>query len=312
MHDIVALIRDFGLIVVFVAVLLESLGFPLPSFAILLVAAGASFDARHTFPWNVLGAAFGAGIICDVLWYWAGRRFGYRLLRTLCRISISPDSCVQRTEAVFTRWGSATLVVARFVPGLSVVAQPLAGIVRRPRGSFLFYDGLGLLLWAGTAVSLGVVFSTAIDDVLDVLSRFGSLGAVIVLGIFALWVARKFAQRSALLRRLRMDRIAVGELKALIDAGAAPLILDVRPAEVQRLQGVIPGAIAISEKLLPSLAIPADSGSEIVVYCDCPNEASAVSIARALMKRGYERVRPLHGGAEAWRAAGFTLQVNAP
>jgi len=311
MHDIAALIRHFGLAVVFVAVLLESLGLPLPSFAIVLVAAGASFEDRHALPWNVLGAAFGAGIVCDIFRYWAGRHYGYRLLRTLCRISLSPDSCVQRTESVFTRWGSATLLVARFVPGLSVVAQPLAGIVRRPRASFLFYDGIGLMLWAGVAVSLGVVFSTAIDDILDVLSRFGMFGAVIVVGIFLLWLARKIEQRRTLLRRLRMDRISVEELKDMIDTGAAPVILDVRPIEVQQRQGVIPGAIVISEEMLPSLALPPDSRREIIVYCACPNEASAVSIARALLKRGYERVRPLRGGAEAWSAAGLALVISA-
>lgn len=310
MHDIVALIRHFGLVVVFVAVLLESLGLPLPSFAIVLVAAGASFDDKHALPWDVLGAAFGAGMVCDVFWYWAGRRYGYRLLYTLCRISLSPDSCVQRTESVFTRWGSATLLVARFVPGLSVVAQPLAGIVRRPRASFLMYDGMGLLLWAGAAVSLGVVFSAAIDDVLDTLSRFGILGAVIIFGALVLWLIRKAEQRRALLRQLSMDRISVEELKGLIDSGMAPMILDVRPNEVQQRQGVIPGAIAISEELLPSLALPPDSRREIVVYCACPNEASAASIARALMKRGYDRVRPLRGGAEAWREAGLTLVVS--
>jgi membrane protein DedA with SNARE-associated domain/rhodanese-related sulfurtransferase len=311
MHDIAALIRHFGLAVVFVSVLLESLGLPLPSFAIVLIAAGASFDERHTLPWDVMGAAFGAGICCDLFWYWAGRRYGYRLLHTLCRISLSPDSCVKRTESVFARWGSATLLVSRFVPGLSVVAQPLAGVVRRPGASFLLYDGLGLLLWAGVAVGLGVTFSTAIDDVLDVLSRFGMLGAVIVLGLFALWLGRKLAQRHVLLRRLRMDRITVDELKALIESGEAPLIFDVRASEEQQQHGVIPGAIATSENLLPSLALPADSRREIVVYCACPDEASAVSIAHALMKRGYERVRPLRGGADAWRAAGFTLTVLA-
>jgi membrane protein DedA with SNARE-associated domain/rhodanese-related sulfurtransferase len=309
MHEIVELVRHFGLIVVFVAVLLESLGLPLPSFALVLVAAGASFDEKHALPWDVLAAAFGAGFVCDVFWYWAGRRHGYRLLHILCRISLSPDSCVQRTESVFTRWGSATLLVARFVPGLSVVAQPLAGIVRRPPASFLFYDGLGLLLWAGTAVGLGVAFSTAVDDILDALSRIGVFGAAIVFGAFALWLARKAAQRHLLIRRLRMDRISVEELKGLIDSGSSPIILDVRPNEVQ-LKGIIPGAIAVSEQTLPSLALPPDSRREIVVCCACPNEASAATIARALMKRGYERVRPLRGGAEAWQEAGLALAVN--
>jgi membrane protein DedA with SNARE-associated domain/rhodanese-related sulfurtransferase len=307
MHDISLLIRNSGLIVVFVAVLCEGLGLPIPSFAFVLIATGSVYETGSASPAQVALVAFCAGASTDLFWYWAGRRFGYRLLGVLCRVSISPDSCVQRTESIFTRWGSSTLVVARFVPGLSVVAQPLAGAVRQSLRSFLVYDSLGLLIWIGSAVALGIIFSSAVDDVLDTLSRYGSVGALLAVTALALYIFYRIARRQLFIRRLRMDRISVSELNALIQEGKAPLILDVRPDEVQTRQGVIPGALAVTREGLHGFSISAEGISEIVVYCACPNEASAVSIARLLVERGFKRVRPLRGGAEAWLEAGFGL-----
>src|ERR1700751_3357269 len=119
MHDIGSLIRDFGLVVVFAAVFAEGLGLPIPSFAFVLVAAGSLYEAGRASPAEVILVAFAAGLLADLLWYWAGWRFGYRLLGLLCRVSISPDSCVQRTESVSARVGASTLIVSRFRVGLS-------------------------------------------------------------------------------------------------------------------------------------------------------------------------------------------------
>lgn len=307
MHGISLLIRDFGLVVVFAAVFAEGLGLPIPSFAFVLIAAGSLYESGRASPVEVTLVAFAAGLLADLFWYWAGRRFGYRLLGVLCRISISPDSCVQRTESVFARWGSSTLIIARFVPGLSVVAQPLAGAVRQALRSFLIFDSLGLMIWIGSAVALGVIFSAAVDDVLDKLSQYGTRGALMVVVALLLYILYRITQRQLFIRRLRMDRISVHELNNLIREGKAPMILDVRPEEVQTQRGVIPGAVAVSKETLHKLPPSPEGIVEIVVYCACPNEASAVSIARSLMERGYKRVRPLHGGAEAWTEAGFAL-----
>jgi membrane protein DedA with SNARE-associated domain/rhodanese-related sulfurtransferase len=306
-HDISSLIRHHGLVIVCLSVLGEGLGLPVPSFAFVLVAAASLYESGDA-PLIELGAlAFLAGLAADVIWYAAGRRYGYRLLGTLCRISMSPDSCVQRTESIFMRWGSSTLVVARFVPGLSVVAQPLAGAIRQAWTSFLLYDSVGLILWTGSALALGVIFSSAVDDVLDTLSRYGTVGALLVLTALALYVAYKIARRHLYIRHLRMNRISVAELNQMIEDGNAPMILDVRPKEVQQAQGVIPGAIAVTRETLDGIPASPEGATEIVVYCACPNEASAVFIAKHLIDRGFRRVRPLDGGAEAWAAAGFAL-----
>lgn len=307
MHDISSLIRHHGLLIVWLSVLGEGLGLPVPSFAFVLVAAGSMYASGGAALVELGVIAFVAGLAADLVWYVAGRRFGYRLLGALCRISMSPDSCVQRTESIFMRWGSSTLVVARFVPGLSVVAQPLAGAIRQAWTPFLLYDSVGLILWTGSALALGVIFSSAVDDVLDALSRYGTAGAMLVAMALACYVIYKLVRRHLFIRHLRMNRISVGELNQLIEDGKAPMILDVRPNEVQQAQGVIPGAIAVTRETLDSIPASAAGADEIVVYCACPNEASAVFIAKHLIERGFRRVRPLHGGAEAWLAAGFAL-----
>jgi rhodanese-related sulfurtransferase len=188
-----------------------------------------------------------------------------------------------------------------------VVAQPLAGAVRQALRSFLIFDSLGLMIWTGSAVALGVIFSSAVDDVLDTLSQYGTRGALMVVLALLLYIFYRIAQRQLFIRRLRMDRISVHELNELMSEGKAPMILDVRPEEVQARRGVIPGAVAVSKETLHKIPASPEGVMEIVVYCACPNEASAVSIARLLIERGYKRVRPLRGGADAWAEAGFAL-----
>src|SRR5207248_4970357 len=95
-----------------------------------------------------------------------GRHSGYRFLKTLCRISLSPDSCVRDTEARFERWGLKSLLFAKFIPGFSTVAPPLAGAARQGRLAFLVYDAIGALLWAGSGVAAGRLFFRGIERVL--------------------------------------------------------------------------------------------------------------------------------------------------
>ena len=154
---------------------------------------------------------------------------------------------------------------------------------------------------------LGAVFSGAVDKVLATLSHFGRLGIALALGAIALFLAYKWFRRRLFIRSLRMARITVDELRALMQSGAAPMILDVRPTEVQKREGIIPGAIQVSYGALDSLAISFASAADVVVYCACPNEASAVTVARQLVTKGARRVRPLLGGMNAWIAAGYEL-----
>jgi rhodanese-related sulfurtransferase len=229
----------------------------------------------------------------------------------VCRVSLAPDSCVRQTESLFARWGAASLLVAKFVPGFATIATALAGSSRLPIAAFVVLDAVGAALYAAVPIVLGVVFRDAVGSVLSVLEEMGRMGvAALALALLA-FVAYRWWQRHSLIRELRMTRISVPELADLIATETAPTILDVRSAESRQRDGTIPGAIHWSDEKEAALA--ADDSlrdSEIVVFCACPNEVSAARVARALRVAGFRHVRPLHGGIDAWIDAG--LPVDHP
>ena len=307
MQQLVSLLEQYGLSFVFLHVLIEQAGVPLPAYPTLIVAGALVAHANYDVP-QLLLAAVAAALIADLAWYLAGARLGRPVLRTLCRVSLSPDSCVRQTESIYLRWGAPSLLVAKFIPGFAAVATALAGSIGTRLWVFLLFDGLGALLWAGLAVGLGVAFHNAVNEVIEVLEQLGKWGLVAIAGAFALIAMLKWWQRQRFYRQLRMARISVGELRVLLDQGKLPVILDVRSPLLQGQDGRIPGAIQIDARTFGETppALPADG--EVIVYCACPNEASAALIAKRLMQQGYSRVRPLQGGIDAWIAAGYAIE----
>src|SRR5262245_2560241 len=160
------------------------------------------------------GAALAASLPPDVIWYELGRRRGARVLGLLCRISLEPDSCVRRTENLFLQRGRKALLIAKFFPGLSTVAPPLAGMVGIPRWQFIALDIVAALLWAGTWMSLGYVFSDALEVVATQAARLGNWLGVVLIGGLAAYILVKLIQRRLFLRSLRIARITPEELKA--------------------------------------------------------------------------------------------------
>ena len=307
MDTLIRLIADYGLLVVFVNILVQQLGAPVPGYPILLITGALA--ARGEF--NVLallGTAVLACLIADSSWYAIGARSGRRVLRTLCRISLSPDGCVRQTESIFTRFGAPSLLVAKFIPGFASVATALAGAMRIPRDAFVLFDALGASLWVGIGLALGWLFAPAIREIAAGLAQFGQWGLLFIGLVIALFIAAKWWQRHRFNVQLRMARLSVESLFELLDRGERPLIVDVR-SQAARDDGRIPGAIiSQGDELAPELvAHPRDA--LIVVYCACPNDASAVLAARKLLERGFRDVRPLAGGIDAWTAAGRALEA---
>ncbi|MBU6247182.1 MAG: DedA family protein/thiosulfate sulfurtransferase GlpE [Xanthomonadaceae bacterium] len=303
----IALIAHYGLVVVFFNVLAEQAGVPVPAVPTLVVA-GALAAGDRLPPAGVLLAALAASLISDTGWYLAGRRFGGGVMRTLCRISLSPDSCVKQSELRFQRWRGRMLLVAKFVPGLSTVAPPLVGAMGLRPGAFLLLDGLGSLLWAGAAVLVGYLFAPQVDRVIDAIERAGAAALQGLAGLLVLYILAKWWQRHRLLASLRMARISVEDLNGAIAAGRNPVVVDIRSSAARLLDGrVIPGALlADLEGVHQALAgVPRDR--ELVIYCNCPNEVSAAKAAQLLMSLGYRNVRPLQGGLEAWQQAGYPV-----
>lgn len=291
------LIVDHGLWFVFLAVLLDQGGLPLPAWPPLVIASAVAAEAGTPL-WPILLVATAAALLADGAWYLGGRRFGGGLIRLMCRVSLSPDSCVSATRETYSKWGAPSLLVSKFVPGFAAIGTVLAGSSRTPFGRFALFDGLGAALWAGVAVALGATFHDQIHRVLESVEAFGRLGLVGVLGMLALFIAWKALRRHYLIRQARMERISAAELQTLVGQGRHTLVLDARPSAIRLASDGIPGALPVASigELMPL------EYQEVVVYCDCPNEMSAARIARRLKQRGFSRVRPLAGGLEAWRA----------
>jgi membrane protein DedA with SNARE-associated domain/rhodanese-related sulfurtransferase len=301
-NTLIAWLLLHGVPIVFVVTLGARLGAPVPAAPLLVVAGGLSAGGQLSAP-GVLLAALAANLIGDAAWFVAGRRHGYRILRLLCRISLSPDHCVRQSESLILRWGGASLIAAKFVPGVSVVAAPMAGAMAMPWRHFLLYGLVAAGVWSLLFLGLGLVFHQQIQQVLDVLASTGTVALLLLALAVAALVAWRFWRRRRALRDLAMPRIDVGELRGLLDRGEAPVIVDVRPlASLQADGRLIPGALHVPLERVQRFAAELPAGREVVVYCNCPNEASAVQAARMLLGQGVTRVRPLTGGLDAWFA----------
>jgi membrane protein DedA with SNARE-associated domain/rhodanese-related sulfurtransferase len=306
MSYLMQLIEQYGLTAVFLNVLVEQGGAPVPAYPTLVIT-GALADGGDYSAGTLLAVAVSAALIADLAWYFAGKHYGRRVMSALCRISLSPDSCVRQTESVFVRWGPVSLVFAKFIPGFASVASALAGTTGTRLGSFILFDALGSALWAGSAIYLGSLFSSAIDELLNVLEQLGKGGLLLVAVALAVFVSSKWWQRRRFHASLRMARISVDELHRLLQQGDRPIIVDVRSPLLQQ-SGRIPGAIALTEDVTGTFMSGLPSDGEVILYCACPNDASAARVAKQLMQLGYRRVRPLHGGIDAWIEAGYSLE----
>jgi membrane protein DedA with SNARE-associated domain/rhodanese-related sulfurtransferase len=307
MQHVASEIERYGLLVVFVNVLLAEGGIPLPALPMLLMAGAlatrAGYQQLELIAVGVIGC-----LIADLAWYWCGRHQGGRALGWLCRMSLTPDRCVRQTETVFLKVGKSSLLFAKFLPALSTVSVAMAGVARMPLSTFLPLDALGALLFVTVAILLGWIFQDSITNIVDAIARAGKLGLPITIAILCVYLFARWWRRRAFLRQLRMDRITVVELRRLIDEGRKPLILDVRPKEIRVRDGIIPGAVPGHLKELDPILVDSPRDSEAIVYCACPNEASSAVAARRLKEAGFKTIRPLLGGIDAWIAAGQPLE----
>jgi membrane protein DedA with SNARE-associated domain/rhodanese-related sulfurtransferase len=302
MHGLAFLLERYGLLVIFLNVLLVEAGLPLPCYPVLIAAAALA--GGHDALAEIVAIGCAGVLLADAGWFWTARRYGTRVLGIFCRISLSPDSCVRDTQAMLARVGPVSLTYSKFVPGLSNIAVAVAGATNVPVTTFAFFNLIGAIAFVSIPVLLGAVFRDAVDSLLAALAKFGLGGLLLLaaaLGAYVLW---KWWQRQRFIRQLRMDRITVDELRRLIDDGAQPVILDVRVHASRAKEGVIPGSIFANPSELDRIVGQYPPDAEVIVYCACPNEASAAVAAQHLKRAGFKKIRPLLGGIEAWERAG--------
>jgi membrane protein DedA with SNARE-associated domain/rhodanese-related sulfurtransferase len=306
MHQTVEFLLRYGYIVLFGTVLAEQIGLPIPAVPVIL-AAGA-LAGVGTFSLSLaLTTVVVAAVASDLVWYQLGRTRGQAVLRVLCRISLEPDSCVRMTRDWFDKLGNFALVVAKFVPGLSTAAPPMAGVAKMPLSRFLVADIAGSLIWGAAFLACGFLFSRQIERVAEFALRMGSWLAVFLAGLLALYIAWKYYQRRRFLHSLRIARITPEDLKSKLDSGEEVLIVDVRSAAEVEETGKLPGAIWLDVKAIGEAHHRIARDREVVLYCACPNEAAAAKAALWLRAQGIKRVRPLEGGYDEWRKRGYPM-----
>jgi len=310
MDAILLQLERHGTLIVGFNVLLQQLGLPIPSVPTMMVA-GALAAAGRINGIATFALCVAASLLADVLWFWAGRRFGYPVLRFLCKVSLSPDTCVRETEGIFERWGFFSVILSKFVPGFSTVAPPIAGALKMPVGAFVVASIASAALWVGAAMGVGLVFSRQIDVALAWMTENAGLAASGVAMVVAAYIAMKAFQRWRLARHVNAARITIDELRDRLAQEPRPFLVDVGSRLAHQARPHIPGARMLDLDAI-SRADDFPTDQDIIVYCACPNEESAKRAAQILLKKGLSRVRPLVGGIDGWIAAGHAVEHGIP
>ena len=305
METLIADLARNGVPLVGLNVLLQQLGLPIPAVPTMMVAGALAAEGRM-FGGGVFAISVVASVIADLAWFVAGRRYGYPVLRLLCRVSLSPDTCVRQTEGIFERYGFYSLVVSKFVPGFSTVAPPVAGALRMPLLQFLVAATASAALWVGAAMATGWIFAAQIGVVLAWIARNATLAGIALFAALALFIAWKAVERWRLARFVEGARIDAYELASALSHHEPPLVVDLGSRLAHESRAHLPGALLVDLDSVAEYDFPRDRA--IVFYCACPNEASAKRATQILLSRGYTNVRALIGGIDGWIAAGHRVE----
>ncbi len=267
MRDVIDFLIQHGYVVLFAWVFAEQAGLPLPAIPMLL-GAGVLVGMEHmSAGWALVGSVL-ACVVADLLWYALGRRRGAKVLNWLCRISLEPDSCVRRAEDVFAKYGSRTLLVTKFIPGLNVASTPMAGVVRMGLARFLLFDTLGALLWVCTFGAIGLVFSHQVEDIANALGRLGELAVLVLLLAIAAYIYFRYRQRKAFMKELEVARITPEELKAEMERGDEPFIVDLRhPLDFLAYPFTIGQALRMAPAEIEQRHLEIPHERDVILYC---------------------------------------------
>lgn len=267
MNETIQFLIEHGYIVIFVWVLAEQLGIPLPAVPILLAAGALAGKGRLNFS-LIIALAFIASMISDLIWYQIGRRRGVKVLKFLCKVSLEPDHCVRSAEDTFAKYGLRSLLVAKFIPGLNTVTPPLAGIVGMRLINFIIFDGLGVIIWAGSFILLGYLFSNQLELVAEKVVKLGSILAMILGAILAGYIGLKYNHRRRVMKELYIARITSAQLKQKLDNNEEVVIVDLRhTVDFETNPHTIPGAIRMTSDELEQRNHELPRDRDIILYC---------------------------------------------
>jgi membrane protein DedA with SNARE-associated domain len=283
MNDLLAAIAQHGYAVLAGVVFLMAIGVPVPGALALFTAGSAVAHGRLSAP-PAFGAAVLALLAGDTILFLLGRYTGWALLGFLCRLSANPESCILRSAESFYRRGKRTLIIAKFVPALNVMAPPLAGSMKMRLAQFWWLDFVGASLYALAYGGAGFLFSGFLREITHALQSAGQgIRVVLAIGIagfviYRVWRWKKLRTHSDAPRvpadvvaRLSTTAIGASAPSATDQAAsdsAGMLIVDVRShgyydEKAVRIKGSVrlePNHLAEELKRLPA-------GKEIYLYC---------------------------------------------
>ena len=316
MPSVLSMLVHHTYALLFAWVLVEQGGVPIPTVP-LFIAAGTMSAAHQLHIAYALPVILAACMLGDSAWYFLGKRYGARVLNALCHLSLEAATCVERTHGTVSRRGALTLLFAKFVPGLNTVAAPIAGQVRIPFFTFAVYDLIGSLAWGGAWLFAGRFFGDIARKSSEFFAALGHFGVgLVLLAVFSLVIYRVLKRRQFLdeLEGLRLEPRQLMEMiaEAERDGLDRPFIVDLRhPLDVLTDPLILPGALRIGPDELKQRREIIPNDRDIVLYCTCPSEETSAKVALELHRLGVHRVRPLRGGLQGWKDAGYPVDKIA-
>ncbi|MGI4982428.1 MAG: VTT domain-containing protein [Janthinobacterium lividum] len=307
LHIPTSLPPEWGVGAVFLSVLVMQLGVPIPAAPMLIVGGTMIAAGEASFP-SMLAAAMTATLMADSVWFATGRVHGRKMLTRLVRFSLSLDATVRIARNRFERYGAPLLAISKFVPGLGLVAPPLMGTTSVDVRLFLFWDGVGAALWASFWLLGGAAFRDQIARFFVFARHNGGTVTDTLIALALVFLLYRWIRRLRFRKWLARVRITPDQLDDMMRSTAPPIIFDARPegirrAEAYRIPGALPLDLTSSTKLDETLL-----QRQMVVYCVCPNEATAKRIISQLRRKGIHNIRALKGGLDAWEKRGFPLE----
>ncbi|MFZ6752739.1 VTT domain-containing protein [Undibacterium sp. Dicai25W] len=293
---------------IFCNVLLQQLGIPVPAVPTLMLNASQAKSLLALG--GMSAAAVAASLIADQVWYQAGKIFGYKVLKLLCKMSINPGSCVNQTEARFVKWGMWSLVFGKFIPGFSIVAPPVAGALGMSRAKFLIASAIGAALWSGLALLAGYALQAQISASVEILAEHGIQIATVFSVILVSWLGWKVWQKKRFEHLANIPHISVQELAELSEKKTPFQVIDLRSQALINETGMFPQALVRNVNKVGENLEHLPEQQLIITFCACPADASAVHAAHTLKAMGFTDVRPLKGGFEALSQTPWIVPVN--
>ena len=269
MDHLHSLIAHHGYLVIFLVVLAEAMGFPLPaSLALLAGGAAAALGVLRAPAFCLL--AILALLLGDSILYFMGRYMGWGLLGFLCKVSVNPETCILRSAELFYKRGKSTLLIAKFIPGINTMAAPLAGSMRMRYGQFLWFDLAGASLYILAFGGLGYLFHGFLTAIARGLGAAGHVAALGVLVVIAAYVSyRGWLYSRGLVYRV-VPRVQVEELAERLKSEEAGKILmvDVRShGYYDRGAARIKGSIRIEPNKFAEEIKRLPKDKDIYLYC---------------------------------------------